>query len=366
MSYNASFPPRAEMIRAMLDRDATYDGLFFTAVRTTGIFCRPTCPARKPKPENVAFYATAADAMAAGFRPCQRCMPMQSNLTPEWVQQLLQKAEAAPDRRWSDEMLRQQGVDPVRVRRWFKQQFSMTFHVYLRNRRLGLALDRLANGISIDHTAIDVGYESVSGFRDAFQQTFGTTPGESDTLRPLDFARLETPLGPMIGMAEPRGLVLLEFIDRPILPREIEELRARHGYGVRPGDNPHLRQIGHELREYFAGTRCEFSVPLVMPGGAFESSVWRALQRVPFGVMRTYGDLAKALGKPNAARAVGAANGRNRLAIVIPCHRICGAGGDLVGYGGGRARKQWLLNHERRIAARYLHSTSQNFERVGT
>jgi AraC family transcriptional regulator, regulatory protein of adaptative response / methylated-DNA-[protein]-cysteine methyltransferase len=354
------------MIRAMLDRDASYDGVYFTAVRTTGIFCRPTCPARKPKPDNVVFYATAAEAMTAGFRPCQRCLPMQSSVTPDWVRGLLRAAESSSERRWSDAMLREQGVEPVRVRRWFKQQFGMTFHAYLRNRRLGVALDRLASGVSIDHAALDIGYESVSGFRDAFQQTFGATPGDSNTLRPLDFARIETPLGPMIGMAEARGLVLLEFIDRPILPREIEELRDRHGYSVRPGDNPHLRQIEAELREYFSGARREFSVPLVTPGGTFEISVWKQLQAVPFGAMRTYGDLAKRLGKPNAARAVGAANGRNRLAIVIPCHRICGSDGDLVGYGGGRARKQWLLDHERRMAGRYVQGTLQILERIGT
>lgn len=350
----------------MLERDASYDGVYFTAVRTTGIFCRPTCAARKPNPDNVVFYATVAEAMAAGFRPCQRCLPMQSSLTPEWIRRLLKTAEAAPGRRWSDEMLREQGMDPVRVRRWFKQQFSMTFHAYLRNRRLGMALDRLASGVSIDHAAADIGYESVSGFRDAFQQIFGATPGASSTLRPLDFARIETPLGPMIGMAESGGLVLLEFIDRPQLPREIEELRERHGFSVRPGENSHLRQIEVELREYFAGVRREFTVPLITPGGNFEISVWKQLQAVPFGAMRTYGDLAKQLGKPNAARAVGAANGRNRVAIVIPCHRICGSNGDLVGYGGGRARKQWLLDHERRIVGRYVQTPSQLLESIGT
>jgi AraC family transcriptional regulator of adaptative response/methylated-DNA-[protein]-cysteine methyltransferase len=242
----------------------------------------------------------------------------------------------------------------------------MTFHASLRNRRLGVALDRLASGVSIDHAAVDVGYESVSGFRDAFRHTFGATPGEGRTLKALDFVRIPTPLGPMIGMAETRGLVLLEFIDRPILPREIQELRVRHGYSVRPGDNPHLRQTEAQLREYFAGVRREFTVPLIMPGNPFEISVWKQLQTVSFGVMRSYGDVAKQLGKANAARAVGAANGRNRLAIIIPCHRICGADGELVGYGGGRARKHWLLDHERRIAGRYVQTPLQVLESIGT
>lgn len=168
----------------------------------------------------------------------------------------------------------------------------------------------------------------------------------------LDFARLDTPLGPMIGMAEQGGLVLLEYVDRPALGRELDVLRDRHGYAARPGSNVHLQDIERELREYFSGQRREFTVPLVTPGGSFEVSVWKQLQAVPFGAVRSYGSLAKQLGKPSAARAVGAANGRNRIAIVIPCHRICAANGDLVGYGGGRARKQWLLDHERRVAGK--------------
>lgn len=353
------------MVRAMLERDRAYDGVFFTAVRTTRIFCRPTCPARKPHPENVTFYATAADAMAAGYRPCQRCRPLQiAGEPPEWVRDLLEAADAAPEQRWTDELLRARGIEPVRARRWFKQEFGMTLHAYLRNRRLGIALDRLAQGTSIDNAALDVGYESVSGFREAFQHVFGATPGKSTTLKPLDFARIDTPLGPMIAMAEERGLVLLEFLDRPALPREVEELRKRYGYSVRPGTNPHLAHIERELGEYFSGKLREFTVPLVTPGNAFELTVWEQLRAVPFGAMRTYGDLAKQLGKPLAARAVGAANGRNRLAIVIPCHRICGANGDLVGYGGGRARKQWLLDHERRLAGYQTQTTSRTLEAV--
>ena len=364
MKRTTHLPPRAEMLRAMLERDTNYDGVFFTAVHTTGIFCRPTCAARKPLPQNVSFYATADEAMAAGYRPCQRCMPSQTDLTPQWVRSLIEAAETQLERRWTDEMLRERGLEPVRVRRWFKSQFGMTFHTYLRNRRLGIALDRLDRGSSIDDVAHDVGYESVSGFRDAFQQVFRATPGESSSLRALDFTRIETPLGPMLAMAEERGLVLLEFLDRPIMPREVEELRARFGYGVRPGRNAHLIQIQAQLDEYFAGTRREFSVSLVTPGGAFEVSVWQCLLKVPFGVMRSYGELAKQLGKPGASRAVGAANGRNRIAIVIPCHRICGVNGDLVGYGGGRARKQWLLDHERRIAGRFVQETFPLMEDV--
>jgi AraC family transcriptional regulator of adaptative response/methylated-DNA-[protein]-cysteine methyltransferase len=341
------------MVRAMLARDAAYDGVFVTAVRTTGIFCRPTCPARKPLPENVEFYATTVAALAAGYRPCHRCKPLQNNeRTPDWVRSLLKVVDDAPEEQWTDASLTQMGVDPVRVRRWFKQEFGTTFHSYLRARRMGLALERLASGTSIDDTASDLGYESVSGFRDAFRKTFGATP-RTTPLNTLFSSRVETPLGPMIAMAEQQGLVLLEFADRPALPREIDELRTRYGYAVVPGRHAHLQHLEAELREYFAGSLRTFTVPLVTPGTPFERAAWQALREVAFGVTRTYGDLARQLEKPRAARAVGSANGRNRIAIVVPCHRICGANGELVGYGGGQARKQWLLDHERRIAGKH-------------
>jgi AraC family transcriptional regulator of adaptative response/methylated-DNA-[protein]-cysteine methyltransferase len=344
-------PPRAEMVRAMLERDQAYEGVFFTAVRTTGIFCRPSCPARKPRPENVDFYATASDALAAGFRPCARCKPLQlAGSAPPWVQSLMHAVDAAPEQRWSDERLCQLGIEPARVRRWFKQAFGMTFHSFLRTRRLGVALDRLANGASIDNTAMELGYESISGFRDAFQKAFDATPGKRSALKSLVFSRIETPLGPMLGMAEERGLVLLEFTDRPALPREIEELRHRYGYNLLPNHHPHLQRVEAELRAYFSGKLREFSVPICSPGTPFDLLVWRALQQIPFGTTCSYGNLANQLGKPSAARAVGAANGRNRIAIVIPCHRICGANGELTGYGGGQPRKQWLLDHERRVS----------------
>lgn len=143
----------------------------------------------------------------------------------------------------------------------------------------------------------------------------------------LAFDRIETPLGPMIAMAEERGLVLLEFLDRPALVAEIEELRARHGYVVAPGTSPHLEAVAGELQ-----------VPLHTPGSAFEVAVWNDLRAIPFGETSTYGEMAERLGRPGAAREVGRANGSNRIAIVVPCHRVIGADGSLVGYGGGKTK----------------------------
>ena len=157
---------------------------------------------------------------------------------------------------------------------------------------------------------------------------------------------LPAPLGPMIAMAERRGLVLLEFLDRPALTREVEALQIRHGYVVAPGHNAHLQLIEEQLNEYFAGTRTLFSVPLHLPGSAFDRQVWEQLLHIPYGHTSTYGTLAARLGKPGASRAVGLANGHNRLAIVVPCHRVIGADGSLTGYGGGQPRKAFLLRLE--------------------
>ncbi|MEO6679012.1 MAG: methylated-DNA--[protein]-cysteine S-methyltransferase, partial [Pseudomonas sp.] len=205
----------------------------------------------------------------------------------------------------------------------------------------------IKQGESIDNVAFDSGYESLSGFRDAFQKSFHITPGRAANSEPLLFTRLTTPLGPMIAMAEQRGLVLLEFLDRPALTREVEELQNRYGYVVVPGHNSHLKQIETELAQYFAGELTDFQVPLHLPGSEFARQVWAELAQIPYGQTSTYGAIAALLGKPGASRAVGLANGHNRLAIVLPCHRVIGADGSLTGYGGGQPRKAFLLRLEK-------------------
>jgi len=329
--------------------DQNYEGIFYTAVKTTGIFCRPSCPARKPKPENVVFYKSAEDALSAGFRPCLRCKPLDaSGIAPDWIQDLLDKVDRAPNRRWTDEDLLRLKVDPLRVRRWFKEHFGTTFHTHIRARRLALALGSLKQGTSIDDAAYDHGYESVSGFRETLQHNLKTTPSDGRGMPLLLYTRLLTPLGPMIAMAEDRGLVVLEFVDRPALSAEVEELRSRYGYAVAPGRNAPLDLVEEEIAAYFAGTLQQFTVPLVTPGTEFQSRVWSALRSIPYGTTETYGSMAGKIGSPTASRAVGHANGQNRISIIVPCHRVIGADGSLTGYGGGQQRKAFLLDLERK------------------
>lgn len=163
---------------------------------------------------------------------------------------------------------------------------------------------------------------------------------------------IQTPLGLMIAMAGDEGLSLLEFDDRPALPVEVEELEKRYGYAIEPGGNAVLDQIEEELNAYFAGTLTGFETPLVLPGMAFQRQIWSTLQAISYGETRTYGGITRDLGKPGSSRAVGAANGQNRVAIVVPCHRVIGADGSLTGYGGGQRRKRFLLDLEHRVFAR--------------
>jgi AraC family transcriptional regulator of adaptative response/methylated-DNA-[protein]-cysteine methyltransferase len=341
-------PPADEMYNAVVRRDAAYDGIFFTAVRTTGVFCRPTCAARKPARQNVEFYASSAEAVFAGYRPCLRCRPLERpDATPEWVRPLIEELEADAGRRWTDQDLRSRGLDPVRVRRWFQQAHGMTFHAYHRAQRVGRAVATLRNGEGVTSAAFDHGYESLSAFYDAFRSLLQVTPGRSRMTEPVHFTRLSTPLGPMLGAASERGLCLLEFVDRRMLETQLRRLKVAVDAPIIPGMNRVLTQASTELNQYFAGQLREFTVPLDLAGSDFHQSVWRELQTIPYGVTRSYGEQARRLGRAEAVRAVARANGDNRIAIIIPCHRVIGSDGKLTGYGGGLWRKQWLLDHER-------------------
>ena len=160
--------------------------------------------------------------------------------------------------------------------------------------------------------------------------------------------RIATPMGPMVAGVNDEGLCLLEFADRRMLATQIDRLQKRLDCAIAPGENPFTQQIASELAEYFAGERREFTVPLVLRGTEFQEAVWRELLRIPYGETLSYEQMARAIGRPKAVRALGTANGDNRLAIVVPCHRVIRADGTLSGYGGGKWRKQQLLELERR------------------
>lgn len=350
-SFATRLPDEDELYQALLDRNPEYDGVFFVAVKTTGIFCRPTCTARKPLRRNVAFFGSACDALAAGYRACRRCRPMEvSGALPIWLTPIMQEVDQQPSRRWSDQDLRDRGVEPARVSRWFKANFGITFHGYVRCRRLTTALAQLSVGDDPMQVALDAGYESLSGFRDAFQKWFGTTPGNIDGAGTvLMINRILTPLGPMVVAGDENHLYLLEFADRRMLETQIKRLARRLDCRFCPGENTIIEQTNRELAEYFQGTRREFSVPYQTPGTEFQRTIWQLLTEIPYGSTSSYEQLARAADRPGASRAVGRTNGDNRLAIIVPCHRVVRSNGTLCGYGGGVRRKEWMLNHERAI-----------------
>jgi AraC family transcriptional regulator of adaptative response/methylated-DNA-[protein]-cysteine methyltransferase len=341
-------PSFEAMYRALVNRDPSFEGIFFVGVRTTGIFCRPTCAAKKPARENVDFFATPSEALHGGYRPCLRCHPMDpGKRPPKLIERLRAEVERAPDGRLTDKELAAIAIDPSTARRQFKRHYGMTFQAYYRARRLGLALREVRRGGRVDEAKNGSGFESASGFREAFTRIFGDPPTAAKSRAPMFAERIETPLGGMIAVADDEGLRLLEFADRRATERELSILRKRLRTNIVPGEHPYLETIRSQLADYFSGRKLEFDIPLAPVGSAFQLRAWEILRSIPVGETRSYSWMARRLGDENARRAVGRANGTNMICIVIPCHRVIRADGTLCGYGGGLWRKKWLLDHER-------------------
>ncbi len=333
--------------KALANKDPQYEGLFFAAVKTTGIFCRPTCRARKPKKENVEFFPSAKEAMANGYRPCKICRPLEyPDETTKEIKSILREIEMNPSTKITDYSLTKRGIEPSKVRRWFLKNHGMTFHAYQRMFRINRALGNIKNGDKIIEAAFDSGYNSLSGFQHTFKKTVSKNPSESKNRMVLSFERFSTPLGPMIVIGSNEGIYLLEFTDRRMLETELKQLEKHFKASILPGSNKNIKQLKRELNEYFEGKRKNFDVPLKIFGTEFQKKAWNALLKIPYGQTRSYKTQAEIIGHPKAVRAVGTANGCNRIAIVYPCHRVIGENGKLTGYGGGLWRKQWLLNHE--------------------
>ena len=348
-------PPSDTMYRALVNRDASFEGIFFVGVRTTGIFCRPTCSAKKPARENVDFFSTPSEALHGGYRPCLRCRPMDPDQKPpELIERLRAEVERAPGGRLTDKELAALSIDPSTARRQFKRHYGMTFQAYHRARRMGLALREVRRGSRVDEAKNGSGFESASGFREAFTRIFGDPPTAAKNQAGMFTERIDTPLGPMLAVADDDGLRLLEFVDRRALERELTILRRRLKTNVVPGEHMHLAALRRQLGDYFSGRKLEFNIPLAPVGSDFQLRTWAILRSIPVAETRSYSWMAERLGIPGARRAVGRANGTNMLSIIIPCHRVIRADGTLCGYGGGLWRKKWLLDHERK----WMQSTS--------
>jgi AraC family transcriptional regulator of adaptative response/methylated-DNA-[protein]-cysteine methyltransferase len=338
------------LYEALVARDPLYDGRAYVGVATTGVFCRLTCPARKPNRENCRFFATAADCIEAGFRPCKRCRPLApaADCDPA-MRTLLDALEREPGRRWMESDISALGFDPSTVRRSFKRQFGATFLEIARLSRLRDGFETLSEGGRVIDAQLNAGFDSPSGFRTAFARLLGEAPSKFTGKELLKADWIDTPLGAMIAVSDASSLHLLEFADRKALPAELKKLRAAAHGQLGIGRHAPTDRIEEQLGAFFRRERAFFDVPLSLSGSAFTRSVWEALRRIPVGETRSYRDIAIEIGAPSATRAVARANGANQIALVIPCHRVIGADGSLTGYGGGLWRKHRLIEFEQRF-----------------
>lgn len=337
------------MYKAIVEKDTSFEGVFFTAVKTTGIFCRPSCTARKPKLENVEFLKTSKECILKGYRACKVCNPLKTiNQTPIEFQKIIDELSENPTLKFKDYDLKQKGIEPSQIRRWFLKNHGITFQAYQRMFRINSAFKKLQNGESITHTAFDTGFESLSGFGDSFKNIFGVSPKNGKQQNIIDLKRIETPLGTMLVCATNQGICLLEFTDRKMLETELKSIAKLLNAIIIQGYNKYFETLEIELQEYFNGKRKEFSVPLHTPGTDFQNKVWAALQRIPYGQTKSYKEQAITIGNLESVRAVANANGMNRISILIPCHRVIGSNGQLTGYGGGLWRKKYLLELEKK------------------
>ena len=338
------------MYQASFNKNPDFEGVFWIVVKTTGIFCRPTCTARKPKSENVEFFQNTKDAILKGYRPCKVCKPLENpNETPEYIQKILEELRENPALKFKDFDLVQRGVEPATVRRWFQKNHGMTFQAFQRMFRLNTAFKKIQQGENIMETAYDSGFESLSGFNESFKTIFGVSPKNSKTQKIIDLKRIETPIGTMYAAATAEGICMLEFTDRKMLETEFKDLAKSLNAIIIQGENPHFIPLEKELAEYFLGKRTEFTVPLSPVGTDFQKSVWKILMKIPYGETWNYKKQSEVLGDAKKVRAVANANGMNKISILIPCHRVIGSNGTLTGYGGGIWRKQKLLELEKAI-----------------
>jgi len=324
-------------------RDRTWDGRLVGGVKTTGIYCRPSCPARRPKRENVDFFPDGAAARAAGYRPCLRCAPDEVNreeIALDKAFALLAAAEEAPS---LEDLAAGVGYSPHHFHRLFKRAAGVTPAAYYRSLRAKRAEAALADSERITDAIYDAGYSGPARFYADAKRRLGMTPsawrdgGRGETIR---WATAETDLGTMLVAATARGICRLSFDeDETALRRRFPKAAIAHG--------------GAEMAELVRRTVAAVNapekphdLPLDVHGTAFQEAVWRELQRIPAGETRSYAQIAAAVGRPAAVRAAGSANGANNVAVLIPCHRVIRADGSPGGYAYGLERKARLLARE--------------------
>jgi AraC family transcriptional regulator of adaptative response/methylated-DNA-[protein]-cysteine methyltransferase len=328
---------------AFMRRDRSWDGRVIGAVKTTGVYCKPSCPARRPKREHVSFFASGDEARAAGYRACRRCKPDEVGRDREAVARAVTIIEAAEEAPTLGEIAEAVGYAPHHFQRLFKRDLGVSPAEYaraIRSRRAEAALK--ANGRVTD-AIYDAGYSAPSGFYSDAKERLGMTPsawrdgGRGHTIRWTTF---DSPLGEMFIAATAKGICRLTFDD------SVESLERLFPHATIVKDEGGMRELVEGALKAIKQPLAAPDLPIDVAGTAFQEAVWRELRKIPPGETRSYADIAAAIGHPKAVRAVGSANGDNHVVVVIPCHRVIRSDGSLGGYGGGIARKIKLLEAE--------------------
>jgi len=324
-------------------RDRRWDGRVIGAVKTTGIYCKPSCPARRPKREHVEFFADAEAARAGGYRSCLRCRPDEVGRDREAVASAVALIERAEEPPKLDSLAAAVGYAPHHFQRLFTREMGVSPAAYARGLRAGRAQHNLRKDKSVTEAIYDSGYAAPSRFYADARDRLGMTPsawrdgGRGETIR---YAMLDTPLGRMLVAATARGICRLTFDE------DVASLRRRFpNAAIEPADTAMASLISGVLQAIEAPAAAP-DLPIDVAGTAFQEKVWRELRRIPPGETRSYADIAAAIGDPKATRAVGTANGSNPVAVLVPCHRVIRSDGTLGGYAGGLDRKRKLLAAE--------------------
>lgn len=343
--------------KAVVARDGRFDGAFVTAVLTTGIYCRPSCPARRPHRHNVRFYAAPDAAERAGFRACLRCKPREAaRLDPsaDLVRRACRHIQENGEERLTLQALGAAvGVSPFHLQRTFKRLTGVSPRQYAEARRLGALKSHLKGKDSVTMSLYEAGYGSSSRLYERSSERLGMTPGAyraGGAGAEIRYAMARTPIGPVLVGATTRGIcsVKLGKAERAL----VAELRAEFPAAEIRRDKEGLKRWVGGLVRHLEGRDTQPDLPLDVRGTAFQCQVWEALRAIPYGETRTYRDIARAVGRPRAARAVGSACAINPAGLIIPCHRAVREGGGLGGYAWGLDLKKRLLETERREAAR--------------
>jgi len=329
--------------QAVRDRDRSFDGRFVTGVLSTGIYCRPSCAARHPNRENVRFFAKAEQAEAAGLRACLRCCPndvARDEAAVKAVVDAVRMAESAPR---LDELAELTGYSPTHLQRIFKRETGLSPAAYARALRSERVRDALESGASVTEAIYDAGYGSASRFYAEAGKRLGMNASvwkNGGAGAKVHWASVETALGSMMVAATDKGVCCLSFNEGE------KELRERFPKAeLHKGGDDFQKLLGQVIAQVEAPGR-PHNIPLDVQGTAFQEAVWQELRKIPDGETRSYADIAAAIGKPKAVRAVGSANGANHVAVLIPCHRVVRSDGTMGGYAYGLEIKKRLLEKE--------------------